>query len=72
MTCAFAACGDVDACALEGGCVTTRFAHVPTYARAETLKKGARALAGTKPARTNRDPAVIARSRTTRSRTTLW
>lgn len=61
MTCAFTSCDEVSRCPLVGGCVRTRFAAVDP--NATNLKKGARALAGTKPARTNRDPARIKRKR---------
>jgi hypothetical protein len=61
MTCAFVGCDETDTCAMVGGCVRTRFAAVDP--NANNLKKGARALAGTKPARTNRDPALIKRKR---------
>ena len=62
MTCAFAPCIGVADCAMVGGCVERRFGPAPTRAAAD-LKDGARALAGTKPARTNRDPARIKRRR---------
>lgn len=63
MTCAFVPCAEAEGCALVGGCVTTRFAHVPKYERASDLKKGARMLTGVKLARANRDPALIQRKR---------
>lgn len=61
MTCAFDACMPAT-CALEGGCVVQRFAHVPKYTRADTLRKDAKALNGTKP-RPSRDPRFITRTR---------
>lgn len=61
MTCAFAPCQAAVACALEGGCVALRFPK--RVAHGDDLKKGSRKLAGDKPARTNRDPALIKRRR---------
>ncbi len=60
-TCAFVGCYEVEQCPLVGGCVMQRFpAPAP---RVSDIKDGARALAGIKPARTNRDPALIKRRR---------
>jgi hypothetical protein len=50
-TCAFLPCDQVDACCLPGGCIAERFQAPRPKAHGETLKKGARALAGAKPSR---------------------
>lgn len=63
-TCAFAPCDQVTECSLVGGCVNQRFIRPEqSVADADPVKTGARSLAGTKPARTNRDPAWIKRRR---------
>lgn len=67
-TCAFVPCAEAASCALVGGCVARRFAHVPRYEprsarEADGIKETAPALNGVKPARTNRDPARIKRKR---------
>lgn len=62
MTCAFVSCVEAEECALEGGCVTLRFAHVPKYEKASELKPTAHALVGTKP-RAVRDPRFTPRRR---------
>lgn len=61
MTCAFVDCAEAKRCALVGGCVNQRFE--PSASNASDLKKGARKLVGTAPARTNRDPRFIKRNR---------
>lgn len=63
MSCAIEGCSD-PMCSVCS--VASRFAHVPQYQpksvrEAEGVR--ARALAGTKPARTNRDPVWIKRKR---------
>lgn len=60
MTCAFVSCAEADGCCLVGGCVAKRCIASPKGA--SDIKKGARALAGTKP-RPSRDPAHIKRTR---------
>ena len=62
-TCAFLPCAEIDPrdCPLAGGCVNQRF--VRQEFKGTDLKDGARALAGIKPARTNRDPSQIRRRR---------
>lgn len=49
QSCAFVDCAEADTCALTGGCVNHRFAHVPRYTRGDTTRKGQRALLGTQP-----------------------
>lgn len=61
-TCAFIACHEADACCLTGGCVRRRFGSALTRT-GDVLKHGARALNGTRPARTNRDPTWMPRQR---------
>ena len=58
MTCAFVRCEDAEACALVGGCTQRRFQAVESVDY-----RPRRALAGDKPARTNRDPSTIKRRR---------
>lgn len=60
-SCAFLPCEQVERCCLtaDGSCHRKKFPQ--SVAHRDTLKKGARALVGTKPARTNRDPAKIKR-----------
>jgi hypothetical protein len=65
MSCAFTDCGDplCEVCS-----VPRRFAHIPTsqpksVAEAEGVHEDARAVNGTRPARTNRDPIWVPRKR---------
>lgn len=62
-SCSFLPCSQVERCCLtaDGSCHMKQYP--PTAAHQDALKKGARALAGTKPARTNRDPRLIKRRR---------
>ena len=63
-SCAFFSCAEVEECAMVGGCVQKRFpAPGQNAVTDESVKDGARKLAGTKPARTNRDPRFIKRRR---------
>ncbi len=62
VTCAFVACDAAVRCCLPGGCITQRFGKLNTVAQDE-VRCGARKLAGEKHARTNRDPALIKRTR---------
>lgn len=68
MTCAFASCVEATSCGMAGGCVERRFGRAPTREVQHELRQDARALAGTKPARTNSDPALIKRTRKVRLR----
>lgn len=61
-TCAFVSCVEAADCGLVGGCVPLRFAHVPKYEKASTLRANAPALTGTKP-RASRDPRFTPRKR---------
>lgn len=62
-SCAFLPCDQVERCCLtpDGSCHRKKF-PMPV-GHQDVLKKGARALAGTKPGRTNRDPSKIQRKR---------
>lgn len=64
-TCAFLPCDQVTECCLPGGCITKRFGKMggKNAATQDTLRDNAPALNGTKPGRTNRDPALIKRKR---------
>ena len=63
-SCAFLPCDQVERCCLtaDGSCHHLKFPQ-QIKAQGDVLKKGARALAGTKPGRTNRDPSKIQRKR---------
>ena len=64
ISCAFLPCAQVTACCLVGGCIQQRFGSPRQSASTvDPLKTGAKTLVGTKPARTNRDPARIKRRR---------
>lgn len=60
--CAFLPCDQVDECVMVGGCITKRFGKMQGKSQ-DVLKKGAAALVGMKPGRTNRDPSQIKRTR---------
>ena len=66
MTCAFTSCDVATLCALSGGCVQRRFAHVEDaqelVERDRSLREDAPARNGTK-ARAVRDPRFIRRKR---------
>ena len=57
-SCAFAPCAEVTTCALAGGCATRLVPQTDTDVNDKLT-----ALNGTKPGRTNRDPALIKRKR---------
>lgn len=62
-TCAFLPCEQVETCALAKVCVVKRFPQPKVTDDSAGLKDNAPALVGTKPGRTNRDPALIQRKR---------
>lgn len=62
-TCAFVTCELAESCCLEGGCVQSRFAHQKKAETADATLPASRALNGTKPGRTKRDPTFTPRKR---------
>ena len=58
-SCAFTSCYESESCSLVGGCTRRRFGSAESWATNTKLK----AMNGTKPARTNRDPSFIKRPR---------
>jgi hypothetical protein len=63
-SCTWVSCEEATDCAMVGGCISKRFGvQAPKIVEPSDLKDNARALAGTKPARTNRDPHKIKRHR---------
>lgn len=64
-TCAFDDCGPatMPTCPMVGGCITARYGRQVTRLAHTDVNDKLRALNGTLPARTNRDPTWIKRPR---------